>query len=126
MIRPTLAALLPLAASLFITGSAQADSLRCGQRLVSRGDSLYQVRSTCGEPNDARRHSEFRTIRRFVPGVCRNTHQKRPCGHFEEYTVEVVIDQWTYDFGRRRFVQYLTFEQGQLVQVVSGSYGHEE
>lgn len=119
-------ALLPVVTSLLWTGPAQADSLRCGDRLVASGDSLYQVRATCGEPDDARRHSEFRTLRRFVAGPCREGRKGPRCGYFEEYTVEVVVDHWTYDFGRRRFIQYLRFEQGELVRVDSGSYGQKD
>jgi hypothetical protein len=124
--RKTLFALLPIAAASFLAGPAEADSLRCGRHLVSSGDSLYQVRSTCGEPDDSSRHSEFRTVRRFVPGPCRNDQVRRPCGYYDETTVEVVVDQWTYDFGSRRFVQYLRFEQGELVRVASGSYGRKD
>jgi hypothetical protein len=42
----------------------------------------------------------------------------------EDYVV-VVVDEWIYDFGPRRFLQYLTFEGGQLVAVRSGPYGNK-
>ena len=44
----------------------------------------------------------------------------------EEYTVEVTIDEWTYDFGSNRFLQFLKFEQGRLVRLQSGSYGQKD
>jgi hypothetical protein len=45
------------------------------------------------------------------------------CGHSVERTVEVVIDEWTYDFGPQQFIQYLIFEQGRLVRVIPGDRG---
>lgn len=106
--------------------SAEADSVRCGRKLVSDGDSTYQVRSTCGEPHAATRRVEQRTYRRYLPGPCADGAHKRRCGVVEEYTVQVMIDEWTYDFGSNRFLQFLTFEQGQLVRVRSGSYGQKD
>jgi hypothetical protein len=42
-----------------------------------------------------------------------------------ERAVEVAIEEWVYDFGTRRFLQHLTFEQGRLVRVESGERGHK-
>jgi hypothetical protein len=38
-------------------------------------------------------------------------------------TREVQIDEWTYDFGPRRFVRYLTFVDGRLQSVEAGGRG---
>jgi hypothetical protein len=120
----TWAALLGLA-GLAASPSAHADSLSCNSRIVSTGDSRYQVRSVCGEPDDATQRVEYRTLRGRVAGPCTRDGKKLRCSRTEETVVEVVIDEWTYDFGRNRFIQYLTFEQGQLATVKSGSYGHK-
>jgi hypothetical protein len=40
--------------------------------------------------------------------------------------VEIVIDEWTYDFGPQKFVQHLIFEQGRLVFVVAGHRGQKK
>lgn len=109
----SLVAILLLTAGQLVTSSAQADTLRCGQRLVTDGDTLHEVRTRCGEPVSAIRHSEFRTVRLWLNG--------RPV----EQTVEVAIDEWIYDFGPHRFVQHLTFEQGKLISVVSGHRGEK-
>jgi uncharacterized membrane protein len=105
--------------------SAHADSLSCNRRIVSSGDTRYQVRAVCGEPDDAAQRIEYRTARRRVAGPCQREGAKLRCGHTEESVVEVVIDEWTYDFGRNRFIEYLTFEQGRLVAIRTGSYGHK-
>ena len=109
-------------AGLLFAGDVHADSLSCKNRIVSTGDSTYQVRSICGEPDAITRRVEMRTIRHNVPVPGPGG---APCWRTVERTIEVVVDEWTYDFGRRRFIQYLTFENGRLERVQSGSYGHK-
>ena len=121
----TLPALLGLAC-LAVSPSARADSLSCNQRIVSTGDSRYQVRSVCGEPDDATQRIEYRTLRGRVAGPCTRSDGKIRCAQTEEIVVEVVVDEWTYDFGRNRFIEYVTFEQGRLIRVKSGSYGYKQ
>lgn len=114
-----------LFAAFATTASARADSLSCDGRIISDGDSRYQVKATCGEPDDATQRVEYRTVRGRVVGPCSKSSGKLRCERTEEQVVEVVIDEWTYDFGKNRFVEYVTFEQGKLVSIRSGSYGHE-
>jgi uncharacterized membrane protein len=79
----------------------------------------------CGDPDDATQRVEYRTVRGRVAGPCTRSGDKIVCSQTKEQVVEVVIDEWTYDFGRNRFIEYLTFEQGRLVSVRSGGYGHK-
>jgi Protein of unknown function (DUF2845) len=116
---------LMLMAGLLASGSARADSLTCKGRIVSTGDSRYDVRAVCGEPDDASSRVEYRTVSGRVAGPCTRQGDKVVCSDTRERVIEVVIDEWIYDFGRNRFVQYLTFEQGRLVTVKSGGYGHK-
>jgi len=115
-----------LAVTALASAPALADGMHCGERLVMNGDTLYQVRSTCGDPDDARHRIEYRTVRVHVPGPCVDENGRRRCGTETEQTVEVVIDEWVYDFGKNRFVEYLCFEQGKLVRVSEGSYGRKD
>ena len=48
------------------------------------------------------------------------------CSALVEDTVEVPIEEWIYDFGPRRFLQHLLFEQGRLVHVETGERGHKD
>ena len=113
-------------AGLSVSSSARADSLACDGRIVSTGDSRYDVKSICGEPDDASQRVEYRTVRGRVSGPCaRDRSGKLRCQNSREEVVEVVVDEWIYDFGRNRFVEYLTFEQGHLLSVREGSYGHK-
>ncbi len=112
-------------ACLAVSPSARADSLSCNYRIASSGDTRYEVRAICGEPDDAVQRVEYRTVRGRVAGPCAREGKQVRCSRTQEAVVEVVIDEWTYDFGRNRFIQYLTFEQGRLVSVRSGSYGRK-
>jgi hypothetical protein len=110
--------------ALAVTASeAQADGMRCGRRLVSSGDSLYRVRSVCGEPDDAQRRVVTQTERRRVRVPCGERRTESRCERTEEYSRDVVVDEWTYDFGEQRFIRYLTFVDGRLESVSTGSYG---
>jgi hypothetical protein len=110
---------------LAICPSARADSLACNGRIVSTGDSRYEVKAVCGEPDDASQRVEYRTLRGRVAGPCRRVDGKITCSETREQVIEVVIDEWIYDFGRNRFIEYLTFEQGKLLSVRTGSYGQK-
>lgn len=107
-----------------LAAPAAADGMSCGNRLISKGDSLYQVRSVCGEPDDARRRVETRTERRRVRVPCQ--HGAAQCERTVEHSTDVVVDEWTYDFGRRRFLRFLTFVDGRLAAVQTGGYGSRD
>jgi hypothetical protein len=82
------------------------------------------VRNVCGEPAATDRRVVTRTERRRVSAPCfKGPDGVVRCDRVEEYTVDVVIDEWTYDFGPRRFVHYVTFENGKLVKISTGGYG---
>jgi hypothetical protein len=109
---------------LYAAGPARADSLRCGHRIVSTGDSPYIVRSLCGEPAATREHFEARLDQRRVPIHCRTAKAPhRRCERLQWVHTLVRIDEWIYDFGPRRFVHYLTFEAGRLIRIEVGGRG---
>jgi hypothetical protein len=119
-----------LAAAALLLGAGDAaaiEDMRCGQRMVSKGDTLYAVRAVCGEPDAADRRVVTRSERRRVRGPCfKDRAGQVICERTEEVFIDVVIDQWTYDFGTQRFVRYLTFENGSLARVATGSYGYKQ
>jgi hypothetical protein len=119
------AALLCIAA-LLVGSPSQAEDLRCGDRLARPGTTLYEVRSICGEPDAADHNVETHTIRQRVQVPCPNGSEHRICEVVLEQTVEVVVDRWTYDFGSNRFIELARFENGSLVSVANGGYGHKE
>ena len=107
--------------ALVIPGAARADEgFRCESgRLVASGDHMHEVRNKCGEPDSAGQRVEKRTrkekVRRWVQGVAEE--------FTEEREVEVVLDEWIYDLGPRRFIRTVTFENGRVVHVETGERG---
>ena len=106
----------------FGAGSARADGFRCENKVVSLGDSSVRVRDVCGAPDAAEQRTEKRTVRRVQSVPCATG----VCAVVVEDSIEVRIEDWTYDFGPHRFMQYLRFESGVLTNVRSGSYGTKE
>lgn len=123
MVRLGLATLIAVLASGAITGDAQAFSgFRCGTgRLVEEGDRPPEVQNRCGDPDTADTREEHRTLRKtvwtYVDGV--------PVGKEVEYTVSVMIEEWTYDLGPNRFIRHLIFEDGRLIRVWTADRGNK-
>jgi len=111
---------------LALGADSQAEGLRCGDQLASTGASLYEVRTTCGDPDDAQHSTETRTIRQRVPAPCPPGSERKQCDAIVEQTVEIAVDKWTYDFGSNRFIEFARFEQGVLVSVTHGGHGHKD
>ena len=88
-------------------------------RLISVGQSPYEVRNKCRDPDDLRTSVEQRTVRekvrRWADGVAGEVTVER--------TVDVPIEEWTFDFGRHRFMELLRFESNRLVSVAEGDRG---
>lgn len=121
----TLLALTAWTSSLCSVDRAYADGMRCGSRLVSDGDTTYDVRERCGEPTQATRRVEQRVLRDYVAGPCVGAGAQLQCGRVIERVVDVVVEEWLYDFGPQQFIHYLTFEQSRLQRVNTGGYGHK-
>jgi hypothetical protein len=102
--------------------TAQADGgLRCpGGRLVSTGDHMQEVRKKCGEPDFVAQRTEKRKVKVKVRRWLSPTEQEDVS---EEKEIEVLVDEWTYDFGRDRFIRYVAFEDARVIGVTTGDYG---
>ncbi len=104
-----------LAAALLLAEPAAA--FRCGSKLVVDGMHEAQVIAACGEPA-TRRHLGYsvRSVsiysRPLSPGWTRS--------HFPGYSTfseEVVVTEFVYNFGPRKFMRRLRFEGGVLVNI---------
>lgn len=105
---------------------AAADDMSCQDRIISPGSSAYDVQFLCGLPDFVDHRVEMRSIRRPLSVPCATPQGVGRCIVYVEDAVEVSIDEWTYDFGPRRFVKYLTFEQGKVSAIRAGNYGHKQ
>ncbi len=94
--------------------AVDAHAFRCGRQLVQVGDHKTDVLEKCGEPESA----DARV------GV-RGSRLRHPYGalQLEEFE-EVLIEEWVYNFGPRKFKQFLQFEDGVLKKIHNLSYGH--
>lgn len=105
---------------------ANADSMRCGNKLVLPGDSMHEVKARCGDPDDAMHRTEVRKTVNRVSGPCPDNVNGVKCSSSAVDSVEVAIDEWTYDFGPDRLIQELRFEDGKLVSITNRGYGSKE
>jgi hypothetical protein len=95
---------------------AFADSMRCGTRLVSEGDSRAEVAAQCGEPTDVvEQRSVFR--RPVVWGY------GRPIYVGQDF-VEVPVEIWLYNLGPNKLMRRLRFEGGYVVEIETLGYGY--
>jgi hypothetical protein len=92
---------------------ASADSMRCGSKLVTEGDSIERVLYYCGEPASKERYWIVRQPRYYVGS--------------NEYAFpgeeDVPVDSWTYDFGSNKLMQRLRFVAGVLENIETLGYG---
>jgi hypothetical protein len=107
--------------------SSPAFALRCGGKLVSEGDPKSKVLKICGEPAA----TQQRTIVRS--GVPRSLdHASQRSGSREELLlntrsyVEVLVEEWTYNFGPRKLMRVVRFENGLVSDVTQLGYGYRE
>ena len=108
---------------LLIVSNANATSLRCGTRLITEGDFKAKVLAECGEPDHVEVWEEERVYRYyFQPG--------ENYGYFDDhlkprYLKEyIIVEEWTYNHGRYRFMDHVRFENGRVRKIKSGDYGY--
>jgi hypothetical protein len=102
---------------------ASATSLRCGTRLITEGDFKAKVLAQCGQPD----HVEVREEERVYRYYRTHTENYRYYENYLEpgYIKElVVIEEWTYNHGRYRFMDHVRFENGRVRNIESGDYGY--
>jgi len=107
--------LLLLATILLPPGTAGA--LECEGRFVSVGDRKFEVLSACGKPTLVQAWQEelvvFERVNEDILEQLRTSQLLN-------------VEEWTYNFGPRRFLYFLRFENGRLTRIDSGPYGFDE
>lgn len=83
-------------------------SFTCDTSDFSLGISALEVRSRCGEPDAKSRRYETVT-QPIVPGA--------------NAQATVPVDEWIYNLGPQYFVRILTFFNGELIDITTGSRG---
>ena len=108
-----------------------AIALRCGHKLVSEGDYIEQVRDRCGDPMAIDTYTIIREERIHYPG--HYYLQKHTYPHYaKEYDygarsrsvqIEIFVEEWVYNFGPRRLMRRLRFENGILREIDELDHG---
>ncbi len=101
--------------------------VRCGGGLVTEGDTQYEARQKCGEPNHIESWEEERILREYArPRAYDDSIYRRREGYREPLLVKetIRIEVWTYDWGSSRLLHYLRFENGRLTEISTGGYGN--
>ncbi|HOK05582.1 MAG TPA: DUF2845 domain-containing protein [Syntrophales bacterium] len=97
-----------LAAALVL--AAPAEAFRCGDSLVTVGDTKAKVLLECGAP----------TLKEKV-GAREETYGAKTRGKRAKKTK--TVEQWTYNCGEGDFIYILTFEGGKLTKEETGGRG---
>ena len=96
------------------------DGCRCGNKLVSTGDTKVEVLSKCGPPTWSEQRQEERIERTHGNDYYDRGELREPVLN----KVEINVDEWFYNFGPTRFIQIFKFENGRLVSIENGNYGY--
>ena len=99
-----------------IVFSASNWAFYCGRNVIQEGDYKLQVLQRCGQPDYSDSRMEYRS------SVWRGSGIQQPGLDFIRQE-PVLIEEWTYDFGRHRFMQFLHFENGRLIYINTLGYG---
>ena len=105
-------ALVVFLTSLFAFDSAFA--MRCNHKIIRVGDRKFEVLHICGEP-------DYVEVRYLNEGTrLRNPNRTLEISRLEE----IVIEEWTYNFGSTKLMRLLLFENGVLKKIRSMGYGY--
>lgn len=89
-----------------LTASGTVFALRCGNKIVATGDRMHEVYRICGDPAFVDSYDQPIWFYGYGP---------QGYDHF---------DVWTYNFGPRRFMQELIFQNGVLRYINQLDYGY--
>ena len=107
--------LLTLSLTLFLGGYAQADALRCGNKLVSTGSTRTLVRELCGEPYDVVTRSILRRPHYDLHGRII---------YFGDGMIEVPVEIWTYNFGPYKLMRRIRVVDGLVEDIETVGSGY--
>jgi hypothetical protein len=95
----------------------------CGSKLISENDRMSEVAHACGDPEYKNAWVEKRGYhgsgRTYMPKGS-DSSLKSPA----ITVIEVAVEEWTYNNGPNEFIRILRFENGKLVEIKTGDYGH--
>lgn len=90
---------------------APAHAFRCGTRIITRGDLAEKILRFCGEPTSVQTRLSQRT---FVDRFGRV---------FPTLLEDIVIEEWTFNFGPHQLVRVVRLENGVVAEIKYLGYG---
>ncbi len=103
--------------------AADVSAFRCGTRLITTGNTKYEVLWKCGEPTWVESWVEKR-IEPYAVEPFSDGHKFYLQNPTFATVVYVTVEQWIYNLGRTQFTRILTFENNRLARIETGDYGH--
>jgi hypothetical protein len=94
------------------------DSMRCGSRLVSRGDAKDKVLALCGEPTSVSQNGYVRRSPIYRRGDPFYMYD------YYSYCCDMPVEIWTYNFGTHKLVRKLRFVGDELDDIDTAGYGY--
>ena len=102
-------ALFAAGAVMMLPALADADSMRCGSRVVKEKDTIEEVVAACGEPVSKQRTWIQRAPQFELGG--------------QDYsfpgTEDVPVDLWTFDLGPNQFLRQVRFIAGEVDSITT-------
>ena len=117
MLRPATCIAAVLTAATLCPAAAAANSLRCGTRLITDGDTAAKVEALCGAPAGVTRTEVFRRPVLWRYG--------RPY-YLSAYPVPVAVEFWTYNLGAHKLMRRVRIEDGLVTDVETLGHGYNE
>lgn len=100
--------------SCLLLAAAPAYALRCGNSVISEGDSTLRLRQICGDPTQIEQREDRIPVQRY------DSLQQT---YFTDYVVQP-YEIWSYNFGPRRFISRIEIRDGVIKSITSGGYGY--
>ena len=115
-----------LLASCMLLANFAVAGIRCGTQVINEGDSSHYVERECGPPEYKQQRSGVTTS--GVEGSSsvsdRNYLSSQSLQQYLEYSEQVSIEEWIYNFGPNRLMQKVTFLNGRVFSIQSEGYGY--
>ncbi len=124
--QPWLQALLLASCGLLLLAAGPAFAFRCGSKLVTTGDHYSKVLKYCGEPigvQERQIYREGRTRPRVFMDGPNGLRVEREVLAYDRSYIEIEVEEWTYNFGPRRLMQLVRFENGFVAETEELGYG---
>jgi len=106
-----------LVTALLLAGPVAADSFRCGNKLITDGDTADKLVARCGEPTEITRTA---ILRRPV-----DWRFGRPYYLSNDF-VEVAVEYWTYNLGPNKLMRRLRIDGGIVTEIETLGPGYNE